>query len=771
MIKTLVLNNFGKYSNKNIEFSDTTIFFGDNETGKTTLFDAVYYGLCRPALNKTRRNMRRYGNDLDVQIYSENGILKRVFDDEEFLNLYAIGPGDIHINMSGKKNRNSEWLQKVESNLFSGDIDPSRIITDLINISSDSKVLKHNKEIENYTYLLRKSKSALNEKNSERESILMEKIKVDTHDSEINSLNSTLSGWQNKYNDIKREVDKENKILEREKYTGILQEIEDFKSLDKKINNLSRFAENKVREYDEIEDELENINSNKSKFNSQIEQYNGLLKNKKIQCQELGKSYGAYNTKSKVADSALNLIYGFEGDSGETITSRNNKSFYFGILATIFGAFLCVFGVIFGFMKGFESFIFILLLLVGIILFIVGILFIFFSKKSKSVPPRIDPSFINQIKENWKNELGPELDDINTKEDMIRKLNQIKVYPTSLRAQLNSINGEINNFEAKKRELDSQISRYDQEFININNRLEDWLKYYNVESRDQYLELVRQYQDANEKLKESKELLEEVMQKEGWTSLESSEFESKRKLQLLDNEFIPFRSERQHLDVEKLKNDLVEANSKINEIQGKKNEIEKKKEGLSGEIRGSSKDLDEEIVRLMKEIKGYENEINRIELDKKAARVALELFQDIKDDAHVMFEELGNDISEMYSMITPKPSEVNLTELNNNKIRVMDVNGEFRTIEDLSSGARDSFYFALRLSLARKNLCEEKILLFDDPFLTLDRYRERKAIELLKAYQERENWQIIFFTKEERVKDLVSEVFPNSLSYNVESLG
>lgn len=770
MIKTLALKNFGKYKNKNIEFNDTTVFFGDNEAGKTTIFDAIYYGLCRPALNKTRRNLKRYANTndgLDVEINNENGVLKTVLDDEEFLNLYAIGPGDIHIKMSSKSKKNSypAWLQKVESTLLSGGIDSSRIITDLESISSDSKTYKHNKDLEKYTNLLYIYEQDLKNKKSEREGILSKKNTVHEYDTEIGRLYGDLPKLEEKSEKLKQEVDKENKILDREKYTTILREIENFKGLNNNIEKLSRYSESKVGEYDKIEKYARDIEADIVKLEAEIEGLNGLINNKNNELLTLKTRYGEYTTKSKVANELLNQIYTYEGGPGETITSSNNYLFGSGIIVMIVGILVGIFG----FIVGFESYI--IILLAGIMLFIFGIILLVFSKKSKNVPPRINSVFLNQIKESWRNNnLGEKFEGIQSREEMIDILNQIKASPNALEGQLKGLNSEIEDYGTKISYKNKQLKEKNIELATGKQLLEKWLKDYNVASRDEYLARVQLFDTTQSGLIKSKEFLDKAMEKEGWTDLESSEVESKRKLELLDKEFIPYKSDRTNLEIEKLKKELDVTLKKINSIEEIIKEIQMNKEGLSGEIRGSSKDLDEEIVTLIKEIKKYENEINRIDLDKKAARVALELFENIKKDNSLMFEELGNEISEMYSMITPKHSDVNLTELNNNKIRVMDVNGEFRAIEDLSSGARDSFYFALRLSLAKKNLCEEKILLLDDPFLTLDRYRERKAIELLRAYQERENWQIILFTKEERLKDLVSEAFPNSLSYNVEGL-
>ena len=52
MIKELRLKSFGKFRDAAFAFSPVTVFAGDNESGKTTIFDAIFCSACsRPATN------------------------------------------------------------------------------------------------------------------------------------------------------------------------------------------------------------------------------------------------------------------------------------------------------------------------------------------------------------------------------------------------------------------------------------------------------------------------------------------------------------------------------------------------------------------------------------------------------------------------------------------------------------------------------------------------------------------------------------------------
>jgi len=72
----------------------------------------------------------------------------------------------------------------------------------------------------------------------------------------------------------------------------------------------------------------------------------------------------------------------------------------------------------------------------------------------------------------------------------------------------------------------------------------------------------------------------------------------------------------------------------------------------------------------------------------------------------------------------------------------------------LSSGARDLLWLAMRFALAKRVFPQGGLLLLDEPFLTLDMERTRKAAATLFAPETMPGWQIIVLTKDERVADI-----------------
>lgn len=79
----------------------------------------------------------------------------------------------------------------------------------------------------------------------------------------------------------------------------------------------------------------------------------------------------------------------------------------------------------------------------------------------------------------------------------------------------------------------------------------------------------------------------------------------------------------------------------------------------------------------------------------------------------------------------------------------------------LSTGTRDAFLLAARLTLARKAVQGggKALLVMDEPFLTLDAERVERAIEVLKEFQQVTGWQIFLFTKEQELAEKVESRF------------
>ena len=95
MIRKLHIESFGKFRGRSFDFGPVTLFFGRNEAGKTTLFDAVFDKLCAPKAStdpgKVLKN--RYGADRRARLEFD-GEATRI-PAADFLNLFSSEEGRV----------------------------------------------------------------------------------------------------------------------------------------------------------------------------------------------------------------------------------------------------------------------------------------------------------------------------------------------------------------------------------------------------------------------------------------------------------------------------------------------------------------------------------------------------------------------------------------------------------------------------------------------------------------------------------------------------
>ena len=90
-----------------------------------------------------------------------------------------------------------------------------------------------------------------------------------------------------------------------------------------------------------------------------------------------------------------------------------------------------------------------------------------------------------------------------------------------------------------------------------------------------------------------------------------------------------------------------------------------------------------------------------------------------------------------------------------------------KDINLLSDGTRDLFLFVMRLAFIRKNSKNLRLLLLDEPFLAMDRKRQKDILVYLRKFAEENDFQIIFFTKEDHLKEDVLNIFKETVIHEL----
>ena len=143
MITSLHLKRFGAFIDRELPFSAITLFVGPNESGKTTIVDALCDVLCKPKTNRNagKRLALRYGTDRDVSVDFDGEPLS--IPEDAFYDLFAIRSGDLTLNVKP----GSSWVETLKAELFTAGLDPKRLHAALARRASSDGGSRHNREL------------------------------------------------------------------------------------------------------------------------------------------------------------------------------------------------------------------------------------------------------------------------------------------------------------------------------------------------------------------------------------------------------------------------------------------------------------------------------------------------------------------------------------------------------------------------------------------------------------------------------------------------
>jgi energy-coupling factor transporter ATP-binding protein EcfA2 len=154
------------------------------------------------------------------------------------------------------------------------------------------------------------------------------------------------------------------------------------------------------------------------------------------------------------------------------------------------------------------------------------------------------------------------------------------------------------------------------------------------------------------------------------------------------------------------------------------------------------------------------------ELDRRAAEIALRVLEELSGQQDMIINtvlESGSDSATHYFRQVTEGRYNNIF-WRNNELYVQTPSGNTLDMEALSTGARAQLHFSLRVSLLQHLFAGEPLfLLLDDPFLTSDRERIRKELEMLVDFSHR-GWQIFYFTVDEQVAERLEILDPENVA-------
>jgi DNA repair exonuclease SbcCD ATPase subunit len=746
MIKCLNLGNFGKFTNVDFDFGKVTLFRGENEAGKTTIFDAIFDTLCHPTgVSKEGKYLKaRYGEGRAV--YPEFDTEELSLETAEFRSLYAVGASDLKVKFSSEVG----WMDRVKAALFSGGIDPEQVKSALDTRASTVGSRRHNRQLTE----LQKDRDAQLELlaglRTKREDILGGERKATPLRDRIAENESKLKDHSERRAALEKQLNLERKIAERSRLDETLGLVGRRDKLVLDLGDLSNLEEDETQALDELEDEVENANTALRSEKAGLIRVKAELKEMKEKIRAGGKGLEKARKTRNEAAKLRERIQIFRTESTASVAVDWRPAY---LMAAAVGA-LAGLGYSLVGLSGPAA-------TIGVVASVLwAIAFVVLSRKTTKCDGSADEErFIGELSEDWRSAGGDlsgriaallEFDNV-----LVEAITQAKVLENE-REQTEK--GQV-DLEEDVRLSAKRIGELADEVGRKTSDLEEWFKKRGVADRDDYIRKYSRRLELKKGIEEADTALASRLDEFECSDVDELQRECERKLRSADEEGVP-RKGKSDLEQKQLENQSAGLSEQIGDLERQIREDTGELKTSEGLVRGSLGGIPEEIFRTEIRVRDHEARIKDNLLEREAAGLAAQIFGEISEGSDEVLSELGGEIGKEFQEIVGPGRQVAMENLDGTSIHLTDAGGKSRLVEDVSSGTRDSFMLAARLALARRAADGERLLIFDEPFVAFDGKRLNQAVGMLRAFQDETGWQIIMLTKDDQVVEAFRRSFP-----------
>ena len=707
----LNLNKFGKFKNKSFEISDgLTLFYGENESGKTTIFDSLMLLLSenKKTSSFAKQIKSRYGDDIDIYLEPEIEPSKKMHP-QSYNNLYAIRQSEIIFEMSDSKKDSKDWESEIKKKLFSSDIDIGKIISEIKSEYSGKSQNSIPSILKNLKYRKEEIKDELNELYSKANTEVNKKDNLKELNEEYNKNDILIKEKIAEYTKLSETINSQKNSELKNVKLELIKLITDFNKKDKFLSENIYLKEDHSPKINDMTKKIEDSQNNISYLNGKIEA---------LKKSEEEKNNTDYESRKIRIDRAIKKI--------DDLIKKNYKipkAVFLGIIVII---------------ASFLSFYFKNPYWFLIILPSIPFMFIKDSNNDKTINdilyalPELNIDNYN-------------LDISSLKDILTKELVKIELILSK------NDDEELNNYIKELEDNMQKLEIYNKELSNFFRKI-------NVRDKENYYEIKSDYDSV---YKSTEELFSKLMteaKKLGFKDIATLEADCFRVLKELDDKGINTETFNE-MELRNLENRLKELEKEIKYIENNMNKILSNMSYIKGEL-SSADDVHSNIIELESELKKNDEEIK--ELNKK--RSALELLENMlskinkKNDD--IFDSLSNEAKVLYNHITGKDLSddgIIMSGFDKNKIMVKDKQNESRNVELLSSATKDAVYISMRLSILTKIHEAGRLILLDDPFITFDNNRTKEALSFIREYSKKYKIPVAIFTKDIFIRDTMRE--------------
>jgi len=747
MIKNIVLENYGKFKNDRFDFGPFTVVYGPNEAGKTTLFDALFETACAASPKRGQvwsRLSARYGEGRKTQAAGEAPKFK---DAVEFLELFAIRAGQISLDAE----KGGSWSEAAKNSLYRHGFNPAEIAEKLEKRASTSNTTKHQKNLNRLNSELAEIRGKITQLRAQEAAVAGAKNSLVKIEAEISGLENKKTGLEaelaaavERLEGLKKIRGLHQALRDRDFIAGVTQD-------EKKLAELAGYSVEALKEYDLLLEKIAEAERGVAEISGTI---NGALDTIERLETESYSLIESQHAARRTADAAQRLLPELSNIStlrhGLFAALRLPTALRYGIWVA--GAAGAALGLYLARQNalGYVLAVFFLAAAVALDRYL-------FRAKDSSSDLAAEKGRLAEIYDQWVN-LGferswIERETISGVMDAMLNLKSLAV-SWDMAVESNCKDG-LAAREALK-ELENKSITLAEEKDACAVAAQAWLRGAGRASRDEYLAKANEHKNVLNEAAKNSGRIKELLDLEKCSSAAALLALLDGRVKELESAGVRVRPDYDR-DIAAEENKIGELSEARRALDGGLGDKKVEREGLAVTFNKGLAKIPEILNGLCRKEYDFEQELSADALARAGAELAAGIYREIEIDSSRKFAGLAREVGVLLTRMLPL-SDLHIESLQLEGVTLKDAGGAMRALDKLSSGTRDCFMLAARLTLAATARGGEPgLMLLDDPFSALDGQRRAAALSLLRHFQLETGWQIIIFTKDKTLMAAVEK--------------
>lgn len=745
MIRRLELEDFGKFRKTSLAFGPFTVVTGPNEAGKTTVFDALFDSLCSDSRHEGRphwKNMAaRYGALRKAGLVWEEGFSPLQFGDNEFLEIFAIRGGELSVKHPENKGASS-WAEAAEDALLNSGLNPARLADALKDKAENSRKDSIQARLRRLQGAVKDKGPAIAAMKAERDEILRGAVRAAELDAQKAQQAAALEAKNSELAALNARIDELSAAGRIAAAIEGINALRDLKEAREEAAALSAYAVSELPAYRALRSAQQEAEKAVASAEAALAEKRAALAASQAASEQVSARAAQLLPSGELAASLSERLAALASEPGRTGLALN-KPMRFGI----WGAGLALAALVAWSGAGAAAYVAAAAILAasawaGLKLSVTVVLE---PRSSEEIS-----SFLAGLAGDWSAVSQEPLPQAG--------LEEARNFLAKARADQEAAAAAAADKVAETEWMIAAVSsaeadREDRARAAAKSAAaaEKWLKARGCASEDEYQSKLAEYKARAARCADLEQRTHVYMRRYAC----QDEKELKDRLHT-EKESVERRGvgpeQANAQELERLKNAQVLLAAEARAMETALNDITtgiEKAKAVAGARLGG---LPERINLLETELEADKAEISELELQAQACLLAAGVFDKLAESSLLAFEELGKEVSSVLKAVLPE-SHAEFKVFDAAGASLTDASGVMRPVRSLSSGMRDFFMLAARLTIARRARLgpgglAPALLVLDEPFYTLDAERTRLALALLAAFHRNTGWQVIILTKD-----------------------